>query len=168
MTMEEVEATYYVLGYYSSKDQISDAILAEDCPVNISISGCRYNTVGDGIVITFENDSTSSISELAFTKAEALRLVEKITERVLWSLSDVQNASKRPAQQGTLDTAPSNDVLIIGVRAIAKEIFDDKLDSRQVYRIITTDPSWPVFKLAGKWAARRNAMRAEIRRREQR
>jgi hypothetical protein len=68
----------------------------------------------------------------------------------------------------TLDTTPPEDELVIGARAIAEEVFGGRLSRRQVYRLLETDPTWPAFKLAGKWAARPGAMRAEIRRREQR
>ena len=68
----------------------------------------------------------------------------------------------------TLDTTmqDDDDKLAIGARAIAKEGFGGRLDERQVYRLFETDPGWPAFKLAGKWAARPKAIRAEIRRRE--
>jgi hypothetical protein len=68
----------------------------------------------------------------------------------------------------TLDSAPPDDELVIGARAIAQEVFGGRLNPRQVYRLLETDPSWPVLKIAGKWAARRGAMWAEIRRRERR
>jgi hypothetical protein len=65
-------------------------------------------------------------------------------------------------------TLYDDDKLAVGARAIAEECFDDQLNARQVYRLFETDPSWPAFKLAGKWTARPRAIRAEIRRREQR
>ena len=66
-------------------------------------------------------------------------------------------------------TAPDDDDrLAVGAAAIAKEGFGGQLDARQVYRLLETDPGWPAFKLAGKWAARPKAIQAEIRRRDQR
>jgi hypothetical protein len=70
-----------------------------------------------------------------------------------------------PLDSTTLD---DDDKLAIGARAIAEKCFDGQLDGRQVYRLLETDPGWPAFKLAGKWTARPKAIRAEIRRREQR
>ena len=64
-------------------------------------------------------------------------------------------------------TIDDDDELAVGAAAIAKKAFNGKLDARQVYRLFETDPNWPVFKLAGKWTARPKAIRAEIRRREQ-
>jgi hypothetical protein len=64
-------------------------------------------------------------------------------------------------------TTSTADTLVIGVRAIAQEVFGGRLNSRQVYRLLETDAEWPAFKLAGKWAVRPDAMREEIRRREQ-
>jgi hypothetical protein len=61
-----------------------------------------------------------------------------------------------------------DDKLAVGARAIAAEGFDGQLNARHVYRLLETDPGWPAFKLAGKWTARPKAIRAEIRRREQR
>ena len=69
-----------------------------------------------------------------------------------------------------LDATPpdDDDKLAVGARAIAKKGFDDQIDARAVYRLFETDPGWPVFKLAGKWTGRPKAIKAEIRRREQR
>jgi hypothetical protein len=64
-----------------------------------------------------------------------------------------------------LETAPPEDELVVGARAIAKRVFDGKLNPRQVYNLLENDPTWPAFKLARKWACRPADMRAEISRR---
>jgi hypothetical protein len=65
---------------------------------------------------------------------------------------------------------PSNDMdddtLVLGARAISEDIFDGALSPRQVYRLAETDPDFPIFRILGKLAGRRGAMRAELRRRE--
>jgi hypothetical protein len=62
--------------------------------------------------------------------------------------------------------SPPNDRLVIGVRAIARECFDDQLNDRQTYREIASG-LYPTFKLRGKHATFFGAMREAIRLRGQ-
>jgi len=66
------------------------------------------------------------------------------------------------------DMQPRGDEeLIIGARNISEQVFQGRISPRQVYRLASTDPGWPIFLLLGKLACRPGPMRAEIARREQ-
>jgi hypothetical protein len=62
-----------------------------------------------------------------------------------------------------VDTVLDTD-LEIGAEAIAQNIFQGKVSSRQVYRM--AEQGWPVFRIQNKLAARPSAVRAEMARRE--
>jgi hypothetical protein len=51
----------------------------------------------------------------------------------------------------------TDDDLLIGARAIARNFFADQLSERQVYRL--PEQGWPIFKLLNKLTCRPSAMR---------
>jgi hypothetical protein len=60
-----------------------------------------------------------------------------------------------------------DDDLLIGAVEIARVGFEDKINDKQVYRLAEErDPAWPFFRLRGKLATHRSALRAEMARRE--
>jgi hypothetical protein len=60
------------------------------------------------------------------------------------------NCMQRSRRMETL-VSDDDDVLAIGAEAIAQEVFEGKLNSRQVYRW-ASEPGAPVFKVRGKIA----------------
>jgi hypothetical protein len=59
-----------------------------------------------------------------------------------------------------------HDSLVIGARAIARDIFKDALNEKQIYRLYEQG-GWPFLKVLNKLAMKPSAARAEIERREQ-
>jgi hypothetical protein len=82
VTQEELEADYYVSGYLSAKDG-ADTVVWDDIPLKIAVVGCIQRATGHGVCLTFENEADGTISSVAMTQSEALRLVGKVLERII-------------------------------------------------------------------------------------
>ncbi len=68
---------------------------------------------------------------------------------------------------GTNDAGPATDRLAIGAAQIAADVFDGRLDQRQVYRELARANDLNTFKIAGKLSVFVGEARAALRRRAQ-
>lgn len=55
--------------------------------------------------------------------------------------------------------------LVVGARAIRREIFQDTISERAVYRVAEQE-GWPIWRLRGKLTTRRSACREHVARLE--
>ena len=62
--------------------------------------------------------------------------------------------------------AEVDDDIVIGAEAIAREVFGNRLNARQIYRLPEDNPPWPIVRVRGKLMCRRSTMRAHVARLE--
>ena len=62
--------------------------------------------------------------------------------------------------------AEIDDDIVIGAEAIAREVFGNRLNARQIYRLPEENPPWPIVRVRGKLMCRRSTMRAHVARLE--
>jgi hypothetical protein len=46
--------------------------------------------------------------------------------------------------------AEIDDDIVIGAEAIAREVFGNRLNARQIYRLPEENPPWPIVRVRGK------------------
>jgi hypothetical protein len=76
--------------------------------------------------------------------------------------SDLSNSSLNVRCVG----AEIDDDIVIGAEAIAREVFGNQLNARQIYRLPEDNPPWPIVRVRGKLMCRRSVMRAHVARLE--